>query len=267
MTNEELVRLIRDGQAEYIPQLWDQVYRFICLMAKKRLIGEADHIKQLEDDLINESYFDFLQAVDGYRFDREGSFLNYLTYALKNSFNRALGLRTSKDKNNIMHHVASLDTPIDGTEDLTLQDMIVDHLSEEDYRFIESDDFWRDVHELLEETIIERTTGRIQEAFLVMLHENCTFPEACRRMEIPEEKQRSMYTMHTTGLRQIRLQLRYRAWKRCQQIGIDEYLSIGLHGSGLGAFRRNCFTSSTERAAVRLADKELWYQKIVEMFG
>ena len=72
---------------------------------------------------------------------------------------------------------------------------------EEDYRFIENDDFWQDVHELLEETILNVTSGRIQKAFLVMLHENCTFPEACRRMEIPEDKQRSMNYMQTTSLR------------------------------------------------------------------
>lgn len=266
MTNEELVKLIQDGQAEYIPQLWDQVYRFICLLAKKRLIGEADHIKQLEDDLVNESYFSFLEAIDGYKPDGGASFLTYLTYCLKNSFNRVLGLRTSKDKRNIMHHAVSLDTPIEGTEDLTLQDMIIDHLAEEDYRFIEDDAFWQDVHMLLEETILSVTSGRIQEAFLIMLHENCTFPEACRRMGIPEDKQRSMYSMHTTGLRHIRLQLRGRAWQKCQKIGIDEYLSIGLRGSGLSAYRRNGFTSSTELAAIRLGDKELWGRKIVEMF-
>ncbi|MDF2855854.1 MAG: hypothetical protein K0Q87_1705 [Neobacillus sp.] len=62
MSNEELVKLLQDGKPEYIPQLWDQVYRFICLLAKKRLIGEAEHIKKLEDDLVNESYFDFLKA-------------------------------------------------------------------------------------------------------------------------------------------------------------------------------------------------------------
>lgn len=46
MINKELVKLIQDGQDEYKPQLWDQVYKFICLTAKKRLIGEADYIKQ-----------------------------------------------------------------------------------------------------------------------------------------------------------------------------------------------------------------------------
>lgn len=267
MTNEELVQLIQDGQAEYIPQLWDQVYLFICSMAKKRLIGEDGSVWQLEDDLVNESYFSFLEAIDGFKQDGGAKFLTYLEFHLRNSFNKVLGVRTQKGRRNPMRYAASLDAPIEGAEDLTLQDMIIDNMSEEDYRFIENDDFWKDVHELLEETILSATSGKIQEAFITMLHENCIFSEACRRIGIPEDKQRSMNSMQTTGLRQIRLQLKGRAWQRCRKIGIDEYLSIGLHGSGLSAYRRNGFTSSTELAALRLVDGEAWYRKIVELMG
>ncbi len=267
MTNEELVQLIQDGQAEYIPQLWDQVYLFICRMAKKRLIGEDGYAWQLEDDLVNESYFSFLEAIDGFKPDGGASFLTYLEFHLRNSFNRVLGIRTQKDRRNPMRYAASLDAPIEGAEDLTLKDMIIDHMSEEDYRFVEDDAFWQDVHELLEETILAATSGRIQEAFLTMLHENCTFPEACRKMGIQEEKQRSMYTMHTTGLRHIRLQLKGRAWQRCRKIGIDEYLSIGLCGSGLNAWKRHGFTSSTELAAIRLTDAELHRSMIKRMLS
>lgn len=267
MTNEELVRLIQDGQNEYIPQLWDQVYLFICSMAKKRLLGEPEHIKQLEDDLINESYFDFLRAVEGYNAECEGSFINYLTYHLKNAFNRALGTRTQKDKRNLMHRAVSLDTPIEDAEDITLQDMIIDHMAEEDYRFIESADFWRDVHELLEDTIMHVTSGPVQDTFLVMLREGCKFSEACRRLNISEDKMQYMNSMHTTGLHRIRRHLRGKARRQCREIGIDEYFNIGLRGSGLTAYRNHCFTSSTEMAAIRLADKELWYRKMVEMFG
>lgn len=263
-TNEELVQLIRDGRKDLIPQLWDQVYLFICKMAKKRLIRETEYTKQLEDDLVNESYFDFLLAIDGYKPDSEASFLHYLTYHLKNSFNRALGVRTQKDKRDPMHSAVRLDAPIEGTEDLTFQDMIVDHMAEEQYRFIENEDFWRDVHDLLEEAIYSVTSREVQEVFLIMLHENCNAAEACRRAEVPEERRKSAYSMHTTGLWNIRRYLRGRARKRCRQVGIDEYFSMGLQGSGLSAYRRNVFTSSTEMAAIRLADGETWSKKIME---
>jgi len=267
MTNEEMVKLIQDGQAEYIPQLWDQVYLFICWLAKKRLIGEADYIKQLEDDLVNEAYFDFLMAVDDYKFDQSALFLTYLEYHLKNSFSRALGIRSSKDKKDLMHKILSLDEPINDTEDLTLQDMIIDHMAEEYYRFAENNDFWRDVREILEEAINERTTGRIREALMVMLEKNCKFVDACRLMGIPENKIHSMTSMYVTALRHIKIYLKGRAWQRCRQIGIDAYLSMGLNGSGLGAYRRHGNTSSTERAAIKLADAEVWQRKIMEIFG
>ena len=77
-----------------------------------------------------------------------------------------------------MHYAASLDAPLEGAEDFTLQDMILDHMAEEDYRFIEKDDFWHDGHELLEEAIMERTSERIQEAFPVMLERNCKLADA-----------------------------------------------------------------------------------------
>lgn len=267
MTNEELVKLIQDGQEEYILQLWNQVYLFICWLAKKRLIGEVDYIKQLEDDLVNEAYFDFLMAVDDYKFDQGAVFLTYLEYHLKNGFNRALGIRTKKGQRDPARYALRLDAPINDTEDLTLQDMVVDQMAEENYRFVENVNFWRDVRELLDEAINERTTGRIREALLVMLDKNCNFPDACRIMGIPEDKMRSMYSMHTTALIHIKIYLKGRAWQRCRKIGIDTYFNMGLGGSGLGAFRRHGFTSSTERAAVKLADAEVWQRKIMEIFG
>ncbi len=133
MTNEDLVKLIQSGKIEYIPQLWDQVYLFICMMARKRLISEADHIKQLENDLVNEAYFEFIRAIDSYNTDKEAVFITYLGYWIKNAFNRALNIRTVKDRNNLMHHAISLDAPIDAEGEVTLQDMLIDPEAEKEY--------------------------------------------------------------------------------------------------------------------------------------
>lgn len=100
MTNEELVKLIQDGRHEYIPQLWEQVRRFICREARRRLSGEPLHLHDLEDDLINEAYFGLLGAVRGYQFDAGSGFLGYLTFYLKTGFNKALGAWTARDKQN-----------------------------------------------------------------------------------------------------------------------------------------------------------------------
>ncbi len=256
MTNEELVKLIQDGQTEYIPQLWDQVYKFICLKAKRRLIGEAAHIKELEDDLVNEAYFDFLRAVERYKFDCGAGFLTYLAYAIKNSFNRVLGRRTNKDKHDIMHSIVSLDAPLGDAEDITLHDLVADQLSEDDYHFVDDKFFWQDVHELLEEAILNVTSGMVQEAFLTMLHDNCIFSEACRRIEVPEDKWSSMQSMHTQGLHKIKRYLKGRAWQRCQRTGIDDH--IGYRGVGVSAWKRHGFTSIVELEAMCRVDRGLW---------
>lgn len=275
-TNEELVKLIQDGQTEYIPQLWDQVYKFICLQARRRLIVQEEHIKQLEDDMINESYFDFLQAVDGYKSDGGALFLTYLEYHIRNSFNRALDVRTQRGKNNPLRYAVSFNDPVkgakgsksvEGEESLTFQDIIIDHMAEEEYRLIENEEFWEDVHELLEKTILNATSGKMQEILLVMLHEGCIIAEACRMLGIEPRKSRSIYENYHIAMRHIRRHLRYKALEDCRKIGVDEYLSIGLRGSGVNSFRNNGFTSSTERAAVRLADREIWSRKLTEIFG
>ena len=263
MSNEELVKLIQDGQTEYIPQLWDQVYLFICSMAKKRLIGEAEYIKQLEEDMVNESYFAFLEAVRGYKFDRESSFLTYLTYGLKTSFNRVLGLRTQKDRQNPMRYAVSLDTPLEHTEDLTLRDMLIDHMSEEEYQCID-EEFWEDVHELLETAIYKTTAGKSQEILLVMLHENSSLADACRIAGTTLKEQRTIYNNAFYNLRRY---LRGRGQKQCREIGLTDYFQIGIKGTGLSSYQQHCFTSSTEWAAVKLADAQMQSRKIGEMFS
>jgi len=98
LTNEEMVQLIQSGRDDLIQHLWEQVFRFICKMVKVRLINEPDHVKQLEPDLISESYFAFMKAVQVYKSDYNASFLHYLTFHLKNAFNYTLGLKITRTR-------------------------------------------------------------------------------------------------------------------------------------------------------------------------
>lgn len=256
MTNEELCKAIQDGQKDLIPQLWDQAYLFICSMAKKRLIGEEKHIKQLEDDLINESYFDFLKAIDGFKLDCGANFLTYLEYHIRNSFNRALGVRTSRDRRDPWRNAMSLEAPIEGTEDLTLQDMIIDHLAEEDYRFIENMDFWKDVHELLERAIYSVTKGQGQDILLIMLHKNYTPGEAISYLRIPENQRESARVAYYASLNRVRRYITGKARKECRRIGIYDY--VEYRNVGPSAWKRHGFTSATELEAIRRVDRGMW---------
>jgi hypothetical protein len=54
MTNEELAVAIRDGQTELLPQLWESVRCFIKRRARRRLLNAPPHLRDLEEDLINQ---------------------------------------------------------------------------------------------------------------------------------------------------------------------------------------------------------------------
>lgn len=114
--------------------------------------------------------------------------------------------------------------------------MIANNLAEEDYRLVEMEDFWADVHRLLDRAILTVTEGAIQDIILFMLHKNCTFPEACRRMGIPEQIE-ELYSKYRSALGPIRRHLRGRAKSEFKRLEIDDYLYVRYKGVGLMAWQ------------------------------
>lgn len=114
-TNEELVQRIQSGQREDIAQLWEQVEDFIIYLADRYLWNYPPECRQLHGDMVNQSYFYFLRAVDHYK-PGKGMFTTYLAYHVKNAFQEVLQGRTARTKNEPLNSSVSLDKPIDGTE-------------------------------------------------------------------------------------------------------------------------------------------------------
>ena len=221
-----------------------------------------------EEDLIQSGYFALIEAIERYSPDKGMKFVTYLDYPLQTCFNEVLEQRTSKDKKNPLHKALSLDMPAgSNTEDITLQDMIIDNMSQEDYRLIEDEDFWKDVHDLLEKAINNSMEYDTMNLFMAMLDYNCGFTEACRIIGVSEENKIGLRGCYNNGLRSIRKYIMGRGKKKYKELGLDEYLSIGLRSTGLTSFKNSIFTSSTERAAIKLADAEVWSRKIIQMFG
>lgn len=124
MTNEELVIMIQQGDDGRLPQLWEQVRKFVVIMAKR-------HNNKLEnkygcelDDLIQSGYFGVIEAIQYYRPERGLKFISYLDFNLRNAFNEALGIRTSK--RDWLDYSDSLDRPIGEDGDTALLDVIGD---------------------------------------------------------------------------------------------------------------------------------------------
>lgn len=126
MTNEELVIEIQKGHTEFLPELWDNVHRFVKKKANRflRFLGENPPCEFY--DLYNSGYIELLYAIKLFKPEAGFSFLTYYGYALRNAFNEAAGLRTRKSRNDPLKSAISLSAPIQEGEEGTIEDTIAD---------------------------------------------------------------------------------------------------------------------------------------------
>ena len=96
MTNEELVVLIQQGDDGLLPQLWEQVRKFVVMIAR-RYFNKLEYKNGCElDDLIQSGYIALVAAIQYFKPEKEFKFLTYLNLTLINAFRETLGIRTSK---------------------------------------------------------------------------------------------------------------------------------------------------------------------------
>lgn len=119
MTNEELVALIQAGERDRLPELWDQVEKFVALRARKLLVALGDRASSyaLEfGDLYNSGYFALLDAVDTYDPEPGVSFIGRLALRLKTTFAKTGGWYGRSGKRSKaqdpLHMALSMDTPV-----------------------------------------------------------------------------------------------------------------------------------------------------------
>ena len=126
-TNEELALRIQKGDSEAIPELWEQVVKFIEVKAQDYIVRKQQSGLSCDGekaDLVNQAYFGFLTAVRLFDPDA-GSFLTILNLAIKTSFSEASGYRKSAQRWDCSHNSVSGDTPA-GEEGHCLFDFVPD---------------------------------------------------------------------------------------------------------------------------------------------
>lgn len=117
-TNEELASKIKAGERELVPELWANVEAFI-LMRAGQFLRAAMLTQKLNDpaidveDLVQESYFGMLKAIEYFDENSGFVFLTYLKTTLLKSFYKASGMKRKK------HPTKSLNEPIDSDGDET----------------------------------------------------------------------------------------------------------------------------------------------------
>ena len=289
-SNEELVALVQSGvdvQANML-QLWQQNQGFVATIAK-RFRGYEDM-----DDLLQQGYLGLCQAVDAYDPDVGAPFVDYAAYWLRQNMQRyvmncgcnvripvqanvrarkylklcdayeakygrkptdrelerALGVSWNVlqdvKKTAAMLQIGSLDVPAGESEDASLYDILP---GQEDVEEAVTD---RIQEEQLRETLwgmVDELPGQQSTVIRMRYQEGATLKETGEAAGLSVEQTRQLQNKALRSLREPR-----RAKKLAPFLD-EEIRSMAFVGNGAEHFNRT-WTSSTERAAIALADLE-----------
>lgn len=236
MTNEELVMMIQDGAGELMPQLWEQVSRWVYKMANQWVIS-FDHTRGVTvDDLISSGYIALTEAVKTFR--PVGAFTTWFTMYLKTAFLDTYGLRAHKK--DLLHDAVSLDTPLQVDDDLTIGDTVTDPFGEVALLSQEEQIFQQQLHVALDEAMAILPTEQ-REVLHLHYYGDLTFEGIAQQVGVYTEtiRQREKKALRTIRRNPAAQQL-------ISFIDFDYY-----HGTGAGAFRRTG-TSIQERYLMNL---------------
>lgn len=126
MSNEEIAIKIQSGERDLVPELWNQVEKFVRLMANRRLRHLPPSAGIEFDDLYDAGFLAVLDAVERFDPSQDTVFITLLTFTLRTAFAEAGGYRSRRQQRDPIHRAASLDEPVSGTEDLTVGDAVAD---------------------------------------------------------------------------------------------------------------------------------------------
>lgn len=96
-SNEELAILAQQGDKRALYRLWQQIETLVCMICGRVYQyrkDRADRAGVAEEDMRQEGYFAFLDAVQAYSPASGYRFTTYLHYPLQNRINALLGVRT-----------------------------------------------------------------------------------------------------------------------------------------------------------------------------
>lgn len=261
MNNEELVKRIQEGQREYLSQLWEQVTDFVRYLADKHLLKYPPHYQQYHEDMVQQAYFSFLRAVEGYQEGKSG-FTSYLAYHVRNAFNEVLQGRSIRQQNEPLNNALSVDLPLSDTEDLTLADMLIDETAEGYYRRLEDEAFWLDVGRVLHKAV-DVVSPDYQDFFHTMIDHGTGVTDTLRIMGVNLAEKSRYYDRYREGLRKMRGYLR-RYVRDTKDIALEECIS---YYTGIGSWKNQRFTSVVEQAVIRHNDRSITARAVGEVLA
>lgn len=249
MTNENLVELIQDGEAEMIPVLWEQTEKFFSLKAKKWFFKYPDMCRRAGvdlDDLMQEAYFAFTDAIRYYKREEGFTFLTYTKYPLLARFNYLLGLRYEAQSHLPLNGYVDIEKPL-GDGDVKLLDAIPDPSAAAAFKSLEdrldSEILRRDLEEC-----IDRLKPAYAQAIRMRFFQGHTLESAAEKLGCSPNMVKSREADGLRGLRRGQNAIRLKKYR-------DDIIERGSRSTGFSIWERTR-TSCVEYAVIRLEELE-----------
>lgn len=250
MTNEELAAAIQSGRRELIPVLWGQVERLAMLKAADYFNARQELCASsgvAVEDLQQESYFAFLDALRYFDAAQGYAFTTFLRYPVRNAFNALCGMRTERGRREPLNTATSLDVPAgDGDDSPTLLDMLADGAADGEATAI-GRIYQAQLHDALE-AALATLPGQQERLLRGRYYEGLTYEQTARQEGITWYKGRAEIEK---GLHRMRMGKARRLLEPFRQDIISRY----AYKSNFSLWRYTG-TSSTERAVLKLEQAE-----------
>ena len=224
MTVEEIALEIKQGNTEYIDELWLLVENFIKMQANsfyQKFSSRCCQIGVGTDDLIQVGFFALNNAVKAYTSDYK--FLTYLSHQLKNQFYDLTKMHASGWQNNTIYNAFSLDTPITDDSEHTQWDLVPDPSAEQDvYAFIDEDEkneLKENVHKAIK-TLADKERYLINQYFFV----NSSISDIAKRLNVSAGRANDIKKQALTHLRKSKYLKKYEHEKK----EIEDKYSFGF---------------------------------------
>jgi len=251
MTNEELCKAIQGGQKDLIPQLWEQVEKFVWMQAGewayKAGYGGVD--SDIREDLYHTGYIALHDAIPTYKEDAGSSFIGWLNYYLRNHFISLLYGKVAAEKYDALKRAVSLDEElIEDEKSYTLHDVVADPAATEAFEEITEAAGREAIIKLVHDAI--NTLPEEEKAFYhEYLKHGLVTTDTCKALNL---KYSIGMQYRDKGRRKIS---KYIKKHRETMEELDWIYNRGLRFVSYQSWRDNQFTSQTEALALRLAER------------
>lgn len=180
MSNEKLAEAIKQGQTEYIGELWENSYKLLYKLANEYFNRYGERCAACGvtlEDLKQESYIAFVGMIEAYEPEKELKFLTYAKLQFKQRAAELFGTRTKKQRP--LNAARSLDEPIQGldSEDKYIIDTIEDETAAEAFESAEDDIFNTELKNALDRAMREHLTAFQREVITERFYNNKTLSE------------------------------------------------------------------------------------------